>query len=433
MGTLAERYPAVDCQGLAGAWTLGSVQTGRFDIVHRVSQPGGFGDAAIDANRELLGDFDHEDPPAPEWTPFTAAYVHGTPPCSGFSLMNASKGGNKRGPDSPINSCMRDLAEYGGRCTGSDGKPGAEIIAFESVQQAFTTGRDLMQRLRALVEQESGQDYDLTHVMMSGSSIGAAQYRHRYYWVAHRVPFGVDRPEPRRVVTYGDALQDLEGLELQWHEQPTGQDPSDWALDKRRPDGLVDAHVCHQETKVRFVDLLGDVVDDWLPGESMKAAIRKQSSPPKTLLERFPYDETNWRDLRGWQWPTRVRPDRPGYVIAGAGASKFVHYSEPRFLTIRELSRLMGYPDSWQWPSELSVDNVSKLIGKCCPADSGRWISGWVAQALDGEPGEQGEEIGEREYLHNSSLDYRRWPTEISGWTPRPAAYAEQAAVGSHQ
>ena len=47
---------------------------------------------------------------------------------------------------------------------------------------------------------------------------------------------------------------------------------------------------------------------------------------------------------------------------------------------------------------------------------SGKWISTWVHRALDGSPGSPGEEIGNNEYSFNCTLDYRRWPEEISGY-----------------
>lgn len=425
---MSDKIPFIDCQGLAGAWTLGTVQTGRFELQSRHSLPGGFGDSVVVKNADLLNighlsDFQMEEGEQHQWSPGEAAYVCGTPPCSGFSLMNASKKANKRGPDSPINSCMRDLVTFAGRCTGWDGKRGAEIVSFESVQQAFTTGRGLMQELREVLERTSGQKYDLTHVMMSGASIGASQARHRYYPVFHRIPFGVDRPEPRKVATYRDAIDDLRDLDMTWEDQPYLRAATDWSADRRRDDGLVSSHVTLEET-ARFSVILGEIVDDWQPGESMKDVIARQPAPPKHFLERFPYDETNWRDLRGWQWPRRIRGDKPGYVIAGGGIQKFVHYEEPRFLTVRELSRLMGYPDSWEWPDGVSVTVASSLIGKCCPVDSGRWVSEWVARAFDGEPGERGEPTSDelaadREYLHNSSLDYRRWDPQVSQWTHR--------------
>lgn len=422
-------YPFVDCQGLAGAWTLGTVQTGRFKLVHRATLPGGFGDAAATNNRHLLGDgWEVQEGDSAEWEPVTAAYVCGTPPCSGFSLMNASKGKNSRGPDSPINNCMRDLATYGGRCRGIDGLPGAEVVSFESVQQAYTSGRGLMQELRNRVEKASGQRYDLTHVMMSGASVGAAQARHRYYWVAHRIPFGVDHPQPRKVATYRDAIDDLRDLPLSWDDQMYRRGPTPWSAPLRRTDQMVDGHMAYQDASARYVAVLNDVIDEWRPGEKFKALIQRIGEAPPALLERYPYDETNWRDLRGWQWPTRVHPDQPGYVVAGHGAAKFVHYSEPRYLTIRELTRLMGYPDEWRWPEGLTVTNASKLIGKCCPVPSGQWVSDWVARSLDGYPGRRGEEIGDREYLHNSSLDYRRWDPKISEWLP-PAKFKEKLAA----
>lgn len=417
--------PFVDCQGLGGAWTLGTAQTGRFELVHRASQPGGFGDSSIDRNISLLNarsDFWHEDPEGHLWEPFQAGYVCGTPPCSGFSLMNASKKGNKRGPDSPINSCMKDLAKYGARCIGLDGQKGAEFIAFESVQQAYSTGRELMQELRAIIEAESGQKYDLTHVLMSGASVGNAQYRHRYYFVAHRVSFQIAHPEPHKVVTYRDAIGDLEGLDLQWEDQPYRRDPAELGSfgDRlRRDDGFVDAHQAYQET--RDAALLVEIERYLKPGQSVKDLLENDlDEPPQVLLERFPYTKDDWKELRGWQWFKRVNPDKPGFVVSGGGAGDFVHWSEPRFLTIREITRLMGYPDEWRWPEEVSSVNVaSALVGKCCPVDSGRWISEAVADALEGQPQFDPEriEIGEREFLHNSSLDYRRWPREISCWS----------------
>lgn len=428
---MSNKIPFIDVQGLAGAWTLGTVQTGRFELQSRHSEPGGFGDDCIIKNADLLGighraDFEMEEGEQHTWTPGEAAYICGTPPCSGFSLMNASKKSNKRGVDSPINSCMKDLINYAARCTGWDGQRGPEIVSFESVQQAFTTGRPLTQELREMLERGTEQKYDLTHVMMSGASVGAAQSRHRYFPVFHRIPFGVDHPEPHKVVTYYDAIDDLAKLSLQWEEQPiTTPVPSVFAEELRRDDGLVSSHVTIDE-KARFSELLGEVVHDWQPGESMKDVIERQPAPPKDFLERFPYDESNWRDLRGWQWPRRIRGDKPGYVLAGGGIQKFVHYSEPRFLTIRECTRLMGYPDAWEWPDEASVNTASALIGKCCPVDSGRWISEWVAKAFDGEPGERGKKTDDpqavdREYLHNSSLDYRRWPESVSQWKYRDA------------
>jgi hypothetical protein len=76
------KFDFIDVQGLAGAWSLGSVQAG-FRMKHRVSLPGGFGDEVTDANRHLLGgDWEQQVGTADEWTPIETSFICGTPPCS---------------------------------------------------------------------------------------------------------------------------------------------------------------------------------------------------------------------------------------------------------------------------------------------------------------------------------------------------------------
>lgn len=428
---MSETYRFVDCQGLAGAWTVGTARTGRFELVGRTSLPGGFGDDAIGINRHLVGDgWEQQVGDQATWEPYDGVhYLCGTPPCSGFSMMNISKGSNARGPDSPINSCMKDLVRYASRCTGSDGKPGPEVVSFESVQGAFNQGRSLMQTLRRDLSKRTGQEYHLTHVKMSGSSVGAAQYRHRYYPVFHRVPFSPARPEPKHVATYGDAIGDLEGLKPHAYEQKIRRKPSDWLVDNnlRRDDNVVDWHVPWSAgDENRAMKLFREVEPYWAPGTGMTEVLRnwpEDRPPPKTIIENYPYDESNFRDPRGWHWPRRLDPGKPGYVLTGAGGSAFVHWSEPRYLTIREASRLMGYPDDWKWPDGEKLDIINSWIGKCCPVQSGQWLSEQVADALDDptlEHADPGEGIGYAETLFDCTLDYRRWPVEISGYEYKP-------------
>jgi FkbM family methyltransferase len=78
----------------------------------------------------------------------------------------------------------------------------------------------------------------------------------------------------------------------------------------------------------------------------------------------------------------------------------------------------MGYPDAWTWGAAKNVSQASNWIGKCCPVQSGEWIAGWFKRALDGTPGAPLEEIGDREYLHNSTLLYKPWLKEQSGDKP---------------
>ncbi len=422
---MSQVHDFIDCEGLAGAWSLGTVQAG-FRLVSRASLAG-FGDTVAEANRHLLGyDWNQQEGKGlAEWEDgHTASYVCGTPPCSGFSLLNTSAAQAKkrgkevpdtgRGPDSSINDCMKEVVKYGTtRVTGSDGLPGAQIVAFESVQQAGKQGRELMKWMAEQAREDTGQPYELTHVFMSGASVGAAQMRHRYYFVLHRIPFGVDPPEERRVCTYRDALKDLEGLADTWEGQPYGPEgPSDWVLEQglRDPSGLVTDHIAaHNETNRRRI-YFEELWPFWLPGEGLEPPLRryiaKYGKTPDGAEKWW-----NWEHDRrnGFSGPFRAKPDKCGYVLTGGGLVDCMHYAEQRGITVREGSRLMGYPDSWQWDVAGSVMKASLFIGKCCPVQSGRWISEWVYNALEGMPGEQGEKIGEHEYLHNSTNAYKSW------------------------
>jgi site-specific DNA-cytosine methylase len=424
----------IDCQGLAGAWTLGTAQAG-FELVHRASL-GKFGDDVLESNRALVPGPWEQDPGAgfTEWEPQQAAYLTGTPPCSGFSLLNNSKKGNKRGPESSINDCMKELIAYAGACRGRDGKKGPEVVAFESVQGAFKQGRSLMQWLRADLETRTGQKYTLTHVLTSGSTIGAAQMRHRYYFVTHRVPFGIDKPEQRRVVTYRDALGDLLGLKDQWEPQNVkAKTEQMWWLDEQKiveaelnlKGGWkyqVDAHIGADNPRVRI--MIDQLEPYWPSGKSVETALRNY----RTANGDFPEGTSKWWDhdqdiMKGFAHPTRINPDRPGYVCTGGCVFDFVHWKEPRFLSVRECARLMGYPDNWTWSAARTVSQAGAYVGKCCPVTTGKWISTEVKHALEGNPGSDVREIGDREYLHDSTLLYKPWLKEQQadtvGLTPK--------------
>ena len=317
-----------------------------------------------------------------------------------------------RGPDSPINSCMWALVTYAGRCRGADGSPGPEIVSLESVQGAYKKGRSLMQALRVRLEDETNTHYDLNHVLMSGSSVGSPQYRHRYYLVLSRVPFGVDPPRredlpDERPVTYFDALADLQGLDMTWDEQAYRFSPaSQFAAALRRDDCLVSDHVT-ADGKIAPV-VTEACRRGWKSGWMSEALDEIDYHPEEFERSRRPEgirrgDST----YKGLSWPRRVVPGKPAHVTTGGCARDFVHWSEPRLLTIRELSRLMGYPDSWEWPH--SVSQASALTGKCSPVQSNRWLSTWARRALEGSPGARGESIGEREYLTDVTSLYKSW------------------------
>ena len=387
---------AVDCQGLGGAFTLGTVRAG-FDVVHKAELPGGFGMENCLQNRALLGDFTDEIGPEEEWTARTdIPFLFGNPPCSGFSLMNTAAANARahgreppasaRGKDSNINDCMKALIAYAGRCFGSDGKLGPEIVAFESVPQAGRRdGRSLMRFLRMDLEQRTGQDYNLTLVFMSGAAVGAAQYRKRFFFVAHRVPFGVEIGKPQVAATYRDAIEDLQGLTNTWDQQYRRRKPSGWATawDLPREDSFVDAHFSVGEERLPITRLLA-LMPWWEPGMRTEQAAQAAWDATGRLPEPFEPGLNPYEKKWGFNQTIRIRWDKPGYVITGGGNFQFVHPVEDRMLSIRELARLQGFPDEW----DFGGNNKSALwIGKGVPVPSGLWLASWAKRSLEGQRG----------------------------------------------
>jgi site-specific DNA-cytosine methylase len=257
---------------------------------------------------------------------------------------------------------------------------------------------------------------------MSGSSIGAAQMRHRYFPVFARIPFGVDEPRVEdipggRVVTYKDACGDLSNKWelMQWEGQSYRRKASPWVEAHRLQNGpnRFSNHVALDTGWM--AELIKEVCEaGWPPGYDLPRACLHLGIRPKRIERQYVPEENTYR---GWNWPMRVKPNRPGYVLTGAGAASFVHWDRPRYLTVAECSRLMGYPDTWHWPATKAMQ-ASMWIGKCCPVQSGQWISDWVANAIEENPGAEGEPIGYRERYHNFTLLYKKWPG--GGVPPRP-------------
>ena len=158
---------AIDVHGFGGGFTLGVVQSG-FELQAKFSEQKGFGVYNVLANRHLLGtqwDSIVDDPAT--WEPLPAELVFGNPPCSGFSTLSR---GDFRGIHSPINKYMWHLIEYAGMVA-------PDLVIWESVQQTFRQGLELMRLLHDRLEEKSGHKYDLYHVLHNNASVGGGSTR----------------------------------------------------------------------------------------------------------------------------------------------------------------------------------------------------------------------------------------------------------------
>lgn len=397
-------YTAVDCQGFAGGFTLGVVQAG-FKLVGKREMKGGFGVANCEANRHLLGsDWQAEAVDPAEWSvPVGAAdLVFGNPPCSGFSVLSSK---NFRGMDSKINSCMWAFAEYAAKV-----RP--HIAIFESVQLAYTQGADLMRALRAHLESLTGERWNLHHVLHNAYSVGGPAQRRRYFWVAARVPFGVERPQLSRLPVLRDVIGDLAPLDepcwapqLYWDSKPS------WYAERlRSPSGRVDGHVALNNPNTRRTkDLLAEV--DWNPGEHAQKVTRRYFDEHGDLPQSWSHltDKLKGQDFfQGFNTPTMWDPDGPARVITGAGMLNGVHWQLKRTFTHRETARILGFPDDWHIEPLRRVSGLFMTWGKGITVDCGRWIAEWAIRCLDSEPGSySGDVIGDREWLIDVTNDWK--------------------------
>lgn len=394
-------YRAVDCQGFAGGFTLGMVQAG-FTLVGKREMKGGFGVANCEGNRHLLGAGWRAEAVAPEqWTPVDADVVFGNPPCSGFSVMSAR---DFRGADSKINHCMWAFADYAALVH-------PHIAVFESVQNAYTSvdGHALMRALRARLEERTGDSYTLYHIRHNALAVGGAAVRRRYFWLASRIPFGIERPALKRIPRLNDVIGDLENLSPTWQAQPYRTPPTWWSVQRRSPLGSVDGHVGLDNPLTRRMrDLMRGV--DWKPGMAIGEVARAYWTKHARLPESWSATEEKVVKndfFMGFTTPVRWDGDRPGRVITGGGLHNVVHPRLDRTITHRETARILGFPDDWRILPLRGVSGLNMTWGKGITVDCGRWIGRWIRAALDSTPGSYaGNLIAEREYDINTTNDH---------------------------
>lgn len=394
-------YRAVDCQGFAGGFTLGMVQAG-FTLVGKREMKGGFGVANCEANRALLGHGWRSEAVDPaHWSPVAADVVFGNPPCSGFSVMSAKE---FRGADSKINHCMWAFVEYAARVRPT-------IAVFESVQNAYTSpaGHDLMLALRADLSARTGEHWNLYHVRHNAIAVGGAAVRRRYFWLASRVRFGVERPHLRRYPLLKDVIGDLDSLGQTWQAQPYRTPASWWSSQRRSATGAVDGHVGLDNPLTRRIrDLLNGI--EWEPGMAIGAAAERYWSEYGRLPDSWAATEEKVvknEFFMGFTTPVRWHGDRYGRVVTGGGLHNVVHPYLPRTITHRETARILGFPDDWRILPLRGVSGLNMTWGKGITVDCGRWIGGWIRAALDGSPGSySGTQLSDDEFDIDVTNDY---------------------------
>lgn len=255
----------------------------------------------------------------------------GCPPCSGFSIASAG-GSINRGPDADINVCMREFWDNASHVID------AEVIAMESVPQAFFNGFQFMRSLVNGFAAQTGKRWYVSHVLHSALALGSPQHRNRYLLVAHRDPNLTFAPPARAVTLPGERL----ALAPRWRQQ---DEPAT------------------SDQGVAFLEELALVAgDDWKPGEHAQAVYARHEND---IVRQPPRNLHRTRFKRGQSL-------RPAYVMTADTWSSHIHPTRPRRYTRPELALLSGLPANWLIPEAQS--NLAAL-GKAVTAEVGAWLA----------------------------------------------------------
>jgi site-specific DNA-cytosine methylase len=288
-----------------------------FELLYRCGDLN-LGAPIVEANRHIVGwEWKSHFTPHPSewWVPENVDAVVGSPPCAGFSTMSSKE---FRGIDSKANDHMKRFVAYAGRVAPA-------VVAFESVQQAFSQGRELMTRAPRQARADTGHKYDLYHVLHNNASVGGAAVRARYFWMASRIPFGVEYPVPDKVPTLMESIGDLQRLQMTWEKQPyrvpTRGGPA--AVGLRRawwtatsPRG--------RSTTCGSARCLAAVDDEWYAGRALssrpsQAVLRAPRQAPRGVAGRGAVDSQE--ELRARLQPGQaVAPQQAGIRSDRSGA-----------------------------------------------------------------------------------------------------------------
>lgn len=310
---------------------------------------------------------------------------------AGFSGLSSKE---FRGMNSPANSCMWAFVDYAARV-----KP--LIAIFESVRTAYTKGRPLMRDLRARLEARTGTTWTLHHVVHDAYALGGPAIRRRYFWVASRIPFGVEHPQLPLAPTLWNAIGDLETLPLTMKAQPYTVDPIPWSERLRSSSGYVDGHVTLDNPHAKRLADLAEMIE-WRQGKSISDEARRCYETYGTLPQSWQATQAHVVANNfnfGFSGATRWVYDSPARVVTGAGPNIGVHPVLNRAFTHREVARIMGFPDDWLIEPLKGVPGLPATWGKGITVDAGRWIAYWARASIEGTPGSlPWTEVGNREF-----------------------------------
>lgn len=311
----------------AGGFTLGVRE--HFDVVAHLENEQAYG--AATAQRNFPGLSVHRGFagwPVEEMRALDIPFVYGNPPCAAWSLAGAMPGKSKSETwrDDPRVSCTTEHFSLLERL-----RP--RVWVWESVTQAFITGREFVDDL-ARRGMEMG--YSATVYLHDAQWLGVPHRRKRFMLILHDVE--LDLPAPTwESETVSEALRRINDIGEVHGSAATYQRSYGWLLPHAR--GTTDL-------AKTFNEVMGDD-----PPRNERGNVKGR---PSFLLRR---------DM----------PDR----VAATIMHERVHPTEDRFMTLKELAHLCGFPTNY----ELNYGDMHELSRGVMPP-VGEHVAARVAAAI---------------------------------------------------
>lgn len=291
-------------------------------------------------------------------------FCYGNPRCTAFSSYSAGASDKARGPNAACTQDIWDLCRFGLHAD-------LDVIAFESVQQCYTVGRPLLNRLRD--ELFVPAHYRIAHLFVCTAAEGNAQRRKRYFFVAYRdnKNFNVSKPVlPVRCTTVRDVLEEPRFADAEVREYKlNGKNNVDYDAD------------CYTELTQDEKSVLQYMQEGWSLN-ALAMAYDKSLSEINARFGQLWQHRTSYLpfSLHG---AMRIRNDWFCPTITST-SERLIHPTEDRPLTVGEIAAMMGWPEGH---IPVGPDPVAQ-IGKGVVPATAAWLAAQIRDYLEDVWGE---------------------------------------------
>lgn len=258
-----------------------------------------------------------------------------TPPCQGMSIAGKMKA------DDPRNTLIIKAIK-----AFKIIKP--DYMLIENVPQMLKTSilfEDKIINIKDFISTQIGQEYEVKFNVYDAADYGTPQYRKRTIVRIYKKNLNWSDPQKQPPITVKEAIGDLPTLES---EQRSTTHPFHYAKK-------------HNENHILWM---------------------KHTPTGKTALNNtIYYPEKDGRKIKGFSTTyKRMEWDKPAPTVTMGNGSvssqNNVHpgrllpdgtYSDARVLTLFEIFRIMGLPDNWTPPQDITEAKLRHVIGEAVP------------------------------------------------------------------